>query len=280
MPTIDFTTFNEDSLRDFKPVLAKNLLPDWWKKMKVNQAIRGKFVQTIRACPAMHDWTKSGWYIVSNRDMRVLVGADHESANSTNYITGDTKKGNYNSPSHPSEQMDNAFEYLGGDNPVRDAFKMRSAWNIKTPPGYSCFYLDPFLHQNKFFSTWHGIIDTDTFNTNYDNSQIIFYPKVEHSFTIPAGTPLVQIIPFKREEWVATYQLKDAKTWHNNRSKYTAHDEMPTMDEFGRTKYDEMKEDGKMGPYRLEGYWQEKGQFFKEDEPPPECPFHKGEDND
>ena len=71
MPTIDFTTFNEDSLRDFKPVLAKNLLPDWWKKMKVNQAIRGKFVQTIRACPAMHDWTKSGWYIVSNRDMRV-----------------------------------------------------------------------------------------------------------------------------------------------------------------------------------------------------------------
>ena len=41
---------------------------------------------------------------------------------------------------------------------------------------------------------------------------------------------------------------------------------MPSMDEMGRTKYDEMKEDGKMGPYRLEGYWQEKGQFFKEEE--------------
>ena len=44
--------------------------------------------------------------------------------------------------------------------------------------------------------------------------------------------------------------------------------------------YDEMKEDGKMGPYRLEGYWQEKGQFFKEEEPPPECPFHKSEKDD
>ena len=52
-------------------------------------------------------------------------------------------------PSGPDFDEDNAFEYLGGDNPVRDAFKMRSAWNIKTPPGYSCFYVDPFLHQNK-----------------------------------------------------------------------------------------------------------------------------------
>ena len=52
------------------------------------------------------------------------------------------------------------------------------------------------------------------------------------------------------------------------------------MDEFGRTKYDEMKEGGKMGPYRLEGYWKEKGQFFSEEEPPPECPFHKGEKDD
>ena len=31
-----------------------------------------------------------------------------------------------------------------------------------------------------------------------------------------------------------------------NRSRHTAHDEMPSMDEMGRTKYDEMK-DGKMG---------------------------------
>ena len=279
MPTIDFITFNEDSLRDFKPVLAKSLLPDWWKKMKVNQSIRGKFTQTIRACPAMHDWTKSGWFITANRDMQVLVGADRFSENSSSYITKD-EKGNYNSPSHPADQVDHAFEYLGGDNPVRDAFKMRSAWNIKTPPGYSCFYVDPFLHQNKFFSTWHGIIDTDKFNTNYDNSQIIFYPKVDHSFVIKKGTPLVQVIPYKREEWVATYQLKDSQTWHDNRSKYTAHDDMPTMDEMGRTKYDDMKKDGKMGPYRLEGYWQEKGQFYKEDEPPPECPFHKGKEDD
>ena len=126
------------------------------------------------------------------------------------------------------------------------------------------------------------MIDTDKFNVNQDNSQIIFYPKVNHSFTIPSGTPLCQIIPFKREEWTATYQLKDAKTWHANRSRSTSNHDMLTMDEQGRTKYDEQmkQKPNSLGPYRSEGYWQEKGQFYSEEQPPPECPFHGVKDGD
>ena len=280
MPTIDFTTFNERSLRDFKPVLAKSLSPDWWKKLKIFQAVRGRRTQTIRACPAMHDWLKSGWYILANRDIEVLVGQDREGLSNENFITRDHTNSGYNSPSHPSEQFDNAFDYIKNTKGhVKDAFKMRNPWNIITPDGYTCFYLDPFLFQNNHFAVWQGIIDTDKFNTNQDNSQIIFYPKVEHSFVIPEGTPLVQIIPYRREEWTATYQLKDAKVWHENRSKYTSNADMPSMDEQGRREYDSYKdeESKSLGPYRKEGYWQEKGQFYSEEEPPPECPFHKGE---
>ena len=287
MPTIDFTTFNEESLRNFKPVLAKSVSPDWWKKMKIFQAVRGRRAQTIRACPAMHDWLKSGWYIVANRDMEVLVGQDREGLADENYVTRDSSDSGYSSPSHPSDQFDNAFDYIkNGKGHVKDAFKMRNPWNIITPSGYSTFYLEPFLFQNDYFATWQGIIDTDKFNTNLDNSQIIFYPKTEESFTITEGTPLVQVIPYKREEWTATYQLKDAKTWHENRSEYTTHTDMPGMDEYGRTEYDLIKASWdensphaktarkKLGPYRVEGYWEEKGQFYDEDEPPPECPAH------
>ena len=284
MPTIDFTTFNDNTIRDFKPILAKSIMPDWWKKMKIFQAVRGKSTQTIRACPAMDDWLKSGWYILANRDMEVLVGQDRDGLSNENFTTRDPTNQGYGSPTHPSEQFDNAFDYLkNGKGHVKDAFKMRNAWNIITPTDYSCFYLDPFLFQNDYFAVWQGVIDTDKFNTNLDNSQIIFYPKVEHSFTIPKGTPLVQVIPFKREKWTATYQLKDAKVWHENRSEYTRHADMPGMDEQGRTLYDEYKnsDSKKLGPYRLEGYWKEKGQYFKEDEPPPECPAHtKDEDMD
>ena len=242
MPTIDFTTFNEDTLRNFKPVMAKKIQPDWWKKMKVFQAVRGRRTQTIRACPAMHDWTNSGWYLLANRDIEVLCGSDRMALSNENFTTKDTTKKNYESPTHPSDQFDNAFDYLKDDEfgHVKDAFKMRNPWNIITPPGYSTYYVDPFLFQNKFFAVWQGIIDTDKFNVNQDNSQIIFYPRVNESFTIKKGTPLCQVIPFKREEWVATYQLKDSKIWHENRSKYTTHGDMPTMDEQGRTKYNDL----------------------------------------
>ena len=288
MPTIDFTTFNEETLRNFKPVLAKSVMPSWWKKMKIFQSIRGRRIQTIRACPAMHDWTKSGWYLLANRDMEILCGSERDST-STKFATKDPSGKKYESPTHPSDQFDNAFDYIedGEFGQVKDAFKMRNPWNIQTPKGYSTYYMDPFLFQNKYFACWQGIIDTDEFNVNQDNSQIIFYPKVNHSFTIPKGTPLCQIIPFKREEWVATYQLKDNKIWHENRSMHTSNHDMMTMDEQGRTKYDvaisgAKKQKGKpmsLGPYRNEGYWKEKGQFYSEGEPPPECPMH-GMDKD
>ena len=288
MPTIDFTTFNEETLRNFKPVLAKSVMPSWWKKMKIFQSIRGRRIQTIRACPAMHDWTKSGWYLLANRDMEILCGSERD-LTSTKFATKDPSGKKYESPTHPSDQFDNAFDYIedGEFGQVKDAFKMRNPWNIQTPKGYSTYYMDPFLFQNKYFACWQGIIDTDEFNVNQDNSQIIFYPKVNHSFTIPKGTPLCQIIPFKREEWVATYQLKDNKIWHENRSMYTSNHDMMTMDEQGRTKYDVAISGAKkqkdkpmsLGPYRNEGYWKEKGQFYSEEEPPPECPMH-GMDKD
>lgn len=282
MPTIDFIAHNEKTLRDFKPVLAKSISPDWWKKAKVGMHVRNNFVQTIRSCPAMDDWLKSGWYVLANRDIEVLIYEEQS-------VTREKKESNERnqprvvSPSHPGNQALNSFEYLGKNAPVKDAFKMRNPWNIKTPPGYSCFYLDPFLFQNEYFATWQGVIDTDKFNTNQDNSQIIFYPKVNHSFVIKKGTPMCQIIPYKRDSWTATYQLRSTKNWFNNESHHTLLDENRSISDWGRkTKYrGKNGEDmSKMGPYRNEGYWNEKGQFYSEDTPPPECPFHNQEKED
>jgi hypothetical protein len=299
MPHIDFITNSKDTLRDFKPVLAKSIMPEWWKKGKIDQYIRGEFVQTIRACPAMDDWTKSGYYIVANRDFKILAGEEriHEEANTIGAL--DTSGHLYESQSHPKDQMFNTFEYLGDDGPVKDAFKMRNPWNVKTPPGYSTLYLDPFLFQGRAFAAWQGIIDTDKMHVNQDNAQIIFYPRFNTSFTIKKGTPLVQCIPFKREEWHASFQYQDPKTFHENRSGPKEHggisnEDVLSVDYWNRcgrydqdvmdvkTQRDERKKGTmKMGPYRTEGYWTEKSKFFKTMEevtPPPECPMHKSEE--
>ena len=49
MPTIEFRTFNKESFEVFRPVAAKDLQPDWWKKQKIRVDQRGRTTQTIRS---------------------------------------------------------------------------------------------------------------------------------------------------------------------------------------------------------------------------------------
>lgn len=275
MPMIDFHTYDKDTLKNFKPVLAKTVSPEWWKKGRVAEVVNGQVNKTVRSCPAMTDWLSSGYLILANRDIMVKNGITDSDSDSMYFHTEDSETKNmerYASQTHPTVQFHDAFNYMSTtDAPVKDAFKMTNAWNISTPPGYSCFYLDPFLFQNDFFATWQGIIDTDRFNVNKDNSQIIFYPKVDHSFVIKKGTPLVQIIPYKREEWVATYTVKDHKSYVTNLSEKTTEreDGHKTMAELSRTGYaDELH---KSGPYKRARVWVPKQKYFKEDLQ--ECPF-------
>ena len=289
MPTIDFHTYNPQTIKNFKPILAKDLIPDWWKKSKVGEYINGHKQQTIRACPAMDDWLNMGWYLCANRDFDIVLGGSKDDVDGLKWAaTIDTERDYFHdsmeSPSHPAAQMLEAFAYMekSENPPIKDAFKMRNPWSITTPEGYSTFYLDPFLHQNKYFSTWQGIIDTDKFNNGVDNAQIIFYPKVDHDFTILKGTPLCQIIPFKREEWVGTYGLKTSKSFVESSSRLTTKRDTMGMHEGFKSIGIEDSNNvtvKTVGPYKKLRYWNPKRKFFGEESPPPECPYHVSEDS-
>lgn len=303
MPTIEFTAYNDKTLKESRPILASKIQPEWWKKLKINEIVRGDKQQTIRACPAMQDWLTMGYYLLAEEDVFVQIGTDmydDSGKKAKAHSFNDPKIG---SSSHPDTQFGNAFEPEKRDGlPVKDAFKFRNPWNIKTPDGYSCLYLDPFLHQNNFFSTWPGIIDTDKFNINMDNAQIIFYPKVNHSFVIKKGTPLVQIIPFRREEWSSSAQIKDPKTFVDNLSDHTSeyqdkhavslHIKYAEKQEEAERHMGEnvgksvqaaineanLLEDAGLGPYRKLGMHVPKTKLYKKSENeleiPKECPMH------
>lgn len=309
MPTIEFTAYNDRTLKESRPVLASKVQPEWWKKLKINEIVRGDKQQTIRACPAMQDWLTMGYYLVAEDDVFIQIGKDKydEDGKSSHAWSFDNPK--IGSSSHPDTQFGNAFVPEKQEGlPVKDAFKFRNPWNIKTPEGYSTFYLDPFLHQNNFFSVWPGIIDTDNFNKNMDNAQIIFYPKVNHSFIIPKGTPLVQVIPFRREEWSSSAHIKDPKTYIDNLSDHTS--EYNVKDVSLQVQYSEFEQEKRktaremdkkldtaknkavqaaineanlldeqgLGPYRKVGMHVPKTKLYKkrdnELEIPPECPMH------
>jgi hypothetical protein len=76
--------------------------------------------------------------------------------------------------------------------------KWVNPWAIKTETGYSTIFLQP-VHRESPFTILPGIVDTDTYNAP------VHFPFVLNDITfegvIPAGTPMAQVIPFKRDVW-------------------------------------------------------------------------------
>jgi hypothetical protein len=100
-------------------------------------------------------------------------------------------------------------------------YKILNPWKIKTPKGYSCLFVPPLNNSDDRFSIIPGIVDTDTF-PNEINFPIIIngdkYPVLET--TIKKGTPYVQIIPFKRDNWKMILKSRLQKEVQNSRLFY------------------------------------------------------------
>jgi hypothetical protein len=95
---------------------------------------------------------------------------------------------------HPIEQAPN--------HPARNEHsyaKWINPWAIKTPKGYSVMFVQP-MHRESVFTILPGIVDTDEYYTTVNFPFVINDPSFEG--LIPKGTPIAQVIPFKREPWV------------------------------------------------------------------------------
>ena len=121
----------------------------------------------------------------------------------------------------------NYFEKNMSENAV---FKFSNPWIVKTPPGYSCIFTQPF-NRNAPFKIIDGIVDTDTYQYP------VFFPFYwtadwKNDDTLEAGSPMVLIIPFKRESWKHETKKIDDQTyrktnvnhfrsfWNNYRNKF------------------------------------------------------------
>jgi len=214
MPLIEFVGYSEDAFENFEPVVASKVIPDWISKLpstltaekveeekKVSKCPFAKFWkynkenngnETIRSCPAVNDLITSGYIIRNNIDLEIKYLGEKS-------FVGESKLRTC-AGGHSKEQF---YTY---DNWPYDCVKFEVPWHIKTPPGYSCIFADPFYNEHENFCISSGIIDTDKF---FYNGLVIIQPKKLESFVIPKGTPLYQIIPFKREDWTSEIKLID-----------------------------------------------------------------------
>lgn len=89
--------------------------------------------------------------------------------------------------------------------PVSEAFYQiefvwKAPWMPRLPKGWSMLYTSPLNHVELPWETGSGVQDSDNFyHSPFGN--LPFYIKYGFTGIIPAGTPMYQMIPVKRESW-------------------------------------------------------------------------------
>jgi hypothetical protein len=183
----------EDDLHAYPPKPAVKNIPDWYIKTEEYWQGNGKKVirtdllpQTIKKCMPVFDAITSGYIMYTQVDVQISK-KDGE----TFYHWPD---GDFIS-FHPIFQAD----LHPSSNPKLGNYpKFNNPYSIKTPAGYSCLFLQP-LHRESKFTIFPGVVDTDTYTASVNFPFILNDENWEG--IIPAGTPMAQVIPFKRESW-------------------------------------------------------------------------------
>ena len=189
------------------PSPALNFVPDWFKKTQTflsqnpwstyddNGTITGSTTATVKKCVPFLDSMTAGYIIPCPFDIHINVVDSSDGPNlfmSWNYEDYDFLL------SHNTLQL--------GDHPVTKdklpggkVWKIMNPWHIETPPGYSCLFVNPLNHSSLDLNFFSGIVDTDTYNDKV-NFPFLWTGDFGER-VIKKGTPLIQIIPFKRENW-------------------------------------------------------------------------------
>lgn len=81
-------------------------------------------------------------------------------------------------------------------HPIHYGWRMN--WYYETPPGYSVLITHPMNRYDLPFYVQSGIVESDVWGLPVF---IAFFLKRNFRGVIPKGTPIMQIIPFKRDSW-------------------------------------------------------------------------------
>ncbi len=180
------------------PVPAYKEIPKWYKNLPSVRRLYNRNNPdeqpdfTAKKCIPILDAFTTGYYLVTKYESVWSVDKEgnHSCQCPAKLVDGGIKP----ITMHPWEQL-RGLDVGSVYNEY--AYKFSNPYVIKTPPGYSCIFTHPF-NQISPFLTLTGVVDTDKHPIAV---QFPFLMAKNFEGTIPANTPIVQIIPFKRVDW-------------------------------------------------------------------------------
>ena len=185
---IEFRCAREDLGVISEPVAAKTVLPDWFRKLPPIDKTRLTHSDngiTVKRCMPFLDAMTTGWIIPLAATVRLEVKDD-----------GKTLDAGWE---FDKVMVSNHHAYQVAGNPLepRPPCKFHNYWSIRTPPGWSSLFLPPLNRPAQPFECVAGIVDTDTYAAHIHFP--FFATAPDGLYVIEKETPLVQVIPVRRE---------------------------------------------------------------------------------
>lgn len=214
----------------FPVVPAGSRLPTWYKNIPPYFKKPGSFDSerefqidkdggvnlSIKKCVPFMDSLSLGYYVCLNADVQVLMENNQQVFRWSSEI--------------PVVYVHEPNQVVGV--PVPEGYsavpwKWRNFWLFETPKGYSSVFFHPLNQSHLPFLTLSGVVDTDKHDISVN---FPFFLRKDWTGTIERGTPIAQLLPFKREPWEvevgAPYDhnvaAKNHKNYFQNRYKKLA----------------------------------------------------------
>lgn len=186
MKKIKFKTVNSEFHMP-NPLPTSKAIPDWYRAM--GRVVDG--TQTVKTCIPFLDSLTAGYTILLAADVYFENGVCQE-ISKISLITTHNK----------SQISPEAISKDYADQP----YKWLNNFIVETPKGYSSFITHPINRIDLPFYTLSAIVDTDTFPAPVN---FPFFIKKDFTGIIKEGTPIAQIIPFKRTDWKSEVNDKE-----------------------------------------------------------------------
>ena len=209
-----FMAHSDDHHRYPQPQPASKFIPEWYKKMpkardpktydpkNTTTYINKDGLQhrhTMKQCVPVQDYLTSGYIVPLWTDLTITL-FDGKLGAVWPDSTVDVMRFHMNVQftGCPIEKQNADYSAVG---------KLMSPWLYKTPKGYSSLFFSPRYTENKI-EILPAIVDTDVYHEV--NFPFVYHGK-DTETTFDLGTPIIQVLPFKRDTWTAEYEIGSPK---------------------------------------------------------------------
>lgn len=211
---IEFITHDQLVAKKFAVEPIKKSVPEWYKNLPMLMGTGTEGVddyfdmertgdrtrRTVRHCVPVLDYLTSGYLIRATAHIKVKQ-TDDPSTDVKGLRFYTAQVGAFELHNHRQCPVK-----IGGEK--KTYIKISNPWLIRTPPGYSCLFYQPFYNLEERYTLLPAIVDTDKHDAPVNFPGYLNGPD---EIDIMPGEPVMAVFPFKRDDWKMEIVVREAQ---------------------------------------------------------------------